>query len=106
MPKLNLKSFSKSSQQTKQCTISNKETILRADRRLFERMLMIASSRKIDMEVVLQHSLGPLPCALSHFVDSLKKTNKAAMARHLEQQLSSQERMLLFHLQQYSMVWH
>ena len=58
-------------------------------------MLLIVSSRKMDMEVVMQHPLRPLPWALSNCDGSLKKTSKAAMARRLEKRMSSQEKVAL-----------
>ncbi|MES9881053.1 MAG: hypothetical protein ABW185_09250 [Sedimenticola sp.] len=91
LPKQNLKSFRSLRARRKTATSSNKETILKADHHLFGRMLLIASSRKMDMKDVLQHPLGPLPWSLANCDGSPKKTNKAALARHLEKQVSSEE---------------
>ena len=43
------------------------------------------------MREVLQHPLGPLPWALSNSDGTIKKTNKAALAKQLEGKVSSTE---------------
>ena len=64
--------------------VSNKEQVLRSDNRLFGQMLLVASSRKMNMKDILQHPLGPLPWSLANCDGSMKKTNKAVLARKLE----------------------
>ena len=54
--------------------------ILKADRSLFGRMIITGQGRKIEVKEKLQHSLGPMPWALSTAEDSPRKTNKAALA--------------------------
>ena len=61
-----------------------KEAILKADRKLFGQMILVAENRKLKMRDVLAHPLGPLPWALASGDGSLRKTNKAALARELE----------------------
>ena len=63
---------------------STKEVVLKADRKLFGQMILVAESRKLHMTEVLSHPLGPLPWALANSDGSLRKTNKAALARALE----------------------
>ena len=63
---------------------SNKEVVLKADRRLFGTMVLIAANRKLDMRSVFSHPLGSLPWSMSNIDGSLKKTNKAILAKHLE----------------------
>ena len=57
---------------------------MKADRRLFGNMVLIAHSRKLEMRDVLSHPLGPLPWALSNGDDTMKKTNKAVLSKHIE----------------------
>ena len=77
LPKQNLKTFS--NMKAKKTTgKSNKEIILKADHKLFGRMVLIASSRNLHMQDVLKHPLGPLPWALANCDGTLKKTNKAS----------------------------
>lgn len=70
---------------------TNKETILKADHKLFAHMVLIATSRKLDMRSVLAHPLGPMPWSLGNCDGTLKKTSKANLARHLERTVSSAE---------------
>lgn len=58
-------------------------------------MLLIAGSRCMDMEKVLKYPLGPLPWSMANCDGSMRKTNKAALARHLEKQASSEENVTL-----------
>lgn len=90
LKKLQLKSFGSLKVKTK-AKSGNKETVLKADYQLFSRMLLIASSRKMDMKEVLKHPLGPLPWSLANCDGTAKKTNKAALARHLEGRVTSDE---------------
>ena len=82
LPKRNLKTFDNKKKVTRKAV--NKEIILKSDRKLFGHMLLVASSRQLNMKDVLQHPLGPLPWALANDDGSLKKTNKSALARKLE----------------------
>ena len=61
----NLKTFSSINKQKKTKT-SNQEIVLKADHRLFGRMVLVAKSRNLQMKEVLQHPLGPLPWALAN----------------------------------------
>jgi len=80
-----------------------KEVVLKADRRLFGQMIIIAESRKLQMSDVLAHSLGPLPWALANDDESLRKTNKAALARDLEKDVFFQVKRSQSHQQPSSM---
>jgi len=68
-----------------------KEVVLKADRRLFGQMVIIAESRKLQTSDVLAHPLGPLPWALANDDGSLRKSNKAALTRELEKNVSPAE---------------
>ena len=68
-----------------------KEAILQADRNLFGQIILVAENRKLKMSDVLAHPLGPLPWALASGDGSLRKTNKAALARELERNVSPAE---------------
>ncbi|KAJ8387565.1 hypothetical protein AAFF_G00152610 [Aldrovandia affinis] len=63
------------------------KVILQADRKLFTHMVLVAESRHLQMSNVLSHSLGPLPWALANGDGTLRKTNKAVLARELEKQV-------------------
>lgn len=49
-------------------------------------MVLIAQSRNLNMKEVLAYSLGPLPWELASYDGSMRKTNKAALARELLKQ--------------------
>lgn len=79
---MNLKMFGEGK---KKCVMgSNKEIILKADRRLYGTMVLIAKNRTLDMNAVFSHPLGPLPWSLSNADGTMKKTNKTALTQHLE----------------------
>ena len=67
---------------TKKAVSSQGRTmILKADRSLFGRMLITGQSRKIEVKDMLQHSLGPMPWALTSTAEDFPgNTNKAALA--------------------------
>jgi len=68
---------------------TNKETVLKAHHKLFGHMVLIATSRKLDMKSVLAHPLGPLPWSLGNCDGTLKKTIKSTPARQLEKKTVS-----------------
>jgi len=63
---------------------TNTEFILRADRRLFATMILIAKNRKLDIHNVFCHPLGPLPWSLANPDGNMRKTSKATFGNHLE----------------------
>ena len=63
----------------------------KADRNLFSQIILVAESRSVNMKDVLAHTLGPLPWILANADESLRKTNKAALARELERNVSPPE---------------
>ena len=90
MKKLNLKTFSHI-KKTKRSQAQSKDIALKADRNLFGHMIIVAQNREFHMSDVLAHPLGPLPWALANEDGSLRKTNKAALARELEKTVSPAE---------------
>ena len=71
-----------------------KDIVLKADRNLFSHMILVAESRQVNMKDVLAHPLGPLPWALANPDGTLRKTNKAALARELEKNASAANEIL------------
>ena len=90
MSKLNLKTFSHISSKKLERGKA-KDVVLKADRSLFGHIILVAESRMLDLRDVLSHPLGPLPWALANADGTLKKTNKSALARHLEKNVSPAE---------------
>ena len=83
LPKQKLKTFSDIFK-PRVAKSTHKETVLKADHNLFGHMVLIATSRKLDMRSVLAHPLGPLPWSLGNCDCTLKKTSKSTLARQLE----------------------
>lgn len=92
IPRMKLKTFT-SVKEKKQAKSSHKETVLKADQRLFGQMLLISTKRHMDMQEVLRHPLGPLPWSLSNSDGTMKKTNKAALARELEKKVAPADKV-------------
>ena len=60
------------------------DLVLKADRNQFSHVILVAESRKVNIKDAFAHPLGPLPWTLADADGSLRKTNKAALARELE----------------------
>jgi hypothetical protein len=65
--------------------------ILKADRSLFGRIIVMAENRNLQMSQILAHPLGPLPWSLATPDGQLRKTNKAALAAHFKKMSSPVE---------------
>ena len=83
LTKLKLGSF-RDVQKKTSLQAGGRSIIIRADRNLFARLLVIGQSRKVDLRELLTFELGPLPWSLASFDGSLAKTNKAALPKLLE----------------------
>ena len=81
LPRLKLGKFEEVKKTVNQ---GGKSFVLRADRNLFARLLVIGQSRQIDLRDLLTHELGPVPWSLATYDGSLAKTNKSALAKLLE----------------------
>ena len=68
--------------------LSGKEIILKSDRSLFGRIIVMAQECSFQMEDILSHPLGPLPWALSTPDGLLRKTNKATLATILQKNVT------------------
>lgn len=83
LQKQKLKTFSNISQKRKTQT-QGKTLILKTDRSLFGRIVVIAQSRNLEMREVFRHPLGPLPWSLATPEGTPRKTPKAVLAKHLQ----------------------
>ena len=82
LPRLKLGKFG---EVKKMVNHGGKSFVLRADRNLFARLLVIGQSRQIDLRDLLTHELGPVPWSLATYDGALAKTNKSALAKLLEE---------------------
>ena len=80
--KQRLKSFSTIS--TKTYRMKGQHVVLKAEQNLLSQMILVGESRSVNMKDVLVHPLGPLPWVLVNADESLRKTNKDALARELD----------------------
>lgn len=65
-------------------TKDGNQVILKNDRRLFARLLVISQSRSVNLKEILTYSLGNISSPLASTDGSLAKTNKAALLACLE----------------------
>lgn len=67
-------------------TAAEKTKVLKADRNLFQRLLVAQSSgRTLNLPELLQHELFPVPLALADTAGNLRSTQKAVLAQVLEE---------------------
>ena len=84
LPKLKLKTFSDMTKKQRKVSANGKQMILKADRKLFGQMILIAQTRKtLSMKEVLTHPLGPVPWSLANEDGSIRKTNKSVLSREV-----------------------
>ena len=69
--------------------------MLRADRNLFARMIIIAESQNLQIQDVLNHPLSPLPASLASNNGFPCKTNKAQLGKELEKLVQPMEEVAL-----------
>ncbi|XP_071822275.1 uncharacterized protein [Apostichopus japonicus] len=86
--KCNLKSFTSMVKKVKS-NQKGKEIVLKSDRNLFARLLLIGSSRQVDIKEMLSYSLGIFPLSIATCEGSLVKTNKAKMMQFLEEKVDT-----------------
>ena len=84
-----LKTFTHLNKKTSVKAGHNQEVILRADRRLFAQMIVIAESRNLQMREVLSHPLESLPWSLATPDGLMRKKNKASMAKELQKNVQA-----------------
>ena len=83
MKKAKLKTFTDLNKKIKVEASNNQEVVLKAERKLFAQMIVIAELKNVQMSEVLAHPLGPLPWTLANRDCTLQKTNKASLANEL-----------------------
>ena len=64
--------------------VNKKEDMIKADRTLFGRMVIIGQSRIIDLKAVFSYPLGLFPWSLADGFGMMRKTNKAAIVKAFE----------------------
>ena len=67
----------------KKCKVNSKIISHQATTDLFAKISLVAQIRSLNMRVVFEFPLGPLPWSLAEPLGSLKKTSKASLLHKL-----------------------
>lgn len=84
MKKSSLKTFGSAAKKRQTKCADGRSVILKADRWLFGRMIVMGQKRDLNMKDLMHYPLGPLPWSLAAADGSLRKTNKAALATSIK----------------------
>ena len=103
LPRQNLKTV-KDAVNTKKIKVNGKEHILKADRKLFGRLAVIAQSRALNMREVLKYPLGPYRGLWLVLMVIWQKLTKLSLQKYLKE-VQSQQWMIQNVLHGFSMVW-
>ena len=92
LPSNKLKMFSTLSKK-KSVKSQDRTIILKADKALFGRIILIAQSHQLHLADVMCHPLGPMPWALVNTEGLLCKTSKPAFPAALDKNLSQEQQL-------------
>ncbi|KAL8594271.1 hypothetical protein ACOMHN_044215 [Nucella lapillus] len=84
MKTISLKTFGSTAKRRKTKCADGTTIILKADRWLFGRMIVMGQSRNLNMKDLMCFPLGPFPWSLAAPDGTLRKTNKAALATNIK----------------------
>lgn len=87
--KLKLTNFASST--LSKVKITGKDVMIKADRNLFTRLLVVAQKRSMDLRNVFEYSLGPLPWSPASADGSLCKTDKSKLLESLTKDIEPAE---------------
>ncbi|KAL8624539.1 hypothetical protein ACOMHN_005841 [Nucella lapillus] len=91
MKKASLKTFGSAAKKRKTKYSDGRSVILKADRWLFGRMIVMGQSRNLNLKDLMCFPLGPHPWSLATPDGSLRKTNKAALATNIKKDAQLQD---------------
>ena len=91
LPKSKMKTF-KDLKKVVRVNVKDRFIPLRMDRDLFSRMALAGQFRKIDLKTVFTYPLGAMPWSLADAFGLIWKTNKAQLAKMLENNVPIAER--------------
>ena len=92
MTKAKLKTCTDLNKKIKVKASNNQEVVPKAEKRLSAQMIAIAECGNLQMSEVLAHPLGPLPWTLAKLDGTLRKTNKASLAKELQTNVRTSRR--------------
>lgn len=88
--KSNIKTFASSAKLVSVKTKKDEVVVLKSTKDLFARLLLLATSREVDMEDVLKYSLRPFPSPLATVDGSLLKCTKSSLLHIIESDCKDQ----------------
>ena len=91
IPRRKVKNFSADAVKVKITGKDNKIKELKGTRDLFGRLLHIAASHDLDLEMVFSYPLTPVPLNLAHVDGSINKTDKSKLLHLLEVRVKSEK---------------
>ena len=89
MTKAKLKTYTYLNKKIKVKASNNQDVVPKAEKILSAQMIVIAECGNLQMSEVLAHSLGPLPWTLAKLDGTLRKTNKASLAKELQKNVQA-----------------
>ena len=63
--------------------INKTAQLIKVDKELFQKFLVISKSRDIDLEHVLSYELSPVPLSITHMNGEMRKTTKSQLLKEL-----------------------
>ena len=93
IPKNKLKTLSFLRTTSKLGKSGTSKAVINTDRELFNRLLVIAKSRSVDLREVFTHEMSPIPFSLAYADGTLRKTNKSTLLHLLERDTETYERV-------------
>ena len=69
-------------------SVNGKDVVIRADRELFARLLIIREKRGISIKELLKHSLGPIAWSLATPQGNIFKSVKSKLLKALEEKIT------------------
>ena len=79
-------------------TVTSKATVLKNDRNLFSRLIVVMKFRHVDLREILKYSLGPVSYPLASADGSIAKTNKASLLSAIESEMNGSHLITSAHL--------
>ena len=89
IPRQKVKNFSTDAVKVKITTKDKKIKELQGTQDLFGRLLYLAATNDLDLELVFNYPLTPVPLAIAHVDGSVNKTDKSKLMHKLEERVES-----------------
>ena len=91
--KLGVKTFEKTVKKVQLKAPDEHFITVKSDKDLFERLMIVANTREVNIRGVLSYELSPVPCSLAHNDGSLRKATRNDPPSALEDGINSLARL-------------